>query len=141
MGFKFEKLEVWQLSLEYIDLIYEIAEKLPKHEQDNLKAQLRKAATSVSLNIAEGSTGQSDAEQARFLRIAIGSLIETVACQHIIYRRAYLNDNALLRAAYKQANTLVAKLQAMRNSLTKRQNQLREALPTYEINDNETPFI
>lgn len=30
MGFKFEKLEVWQLSLEYIDLIYEIAEKLPK---------------------------------------------------------------------------------------------------------------
>ncbi|MCX7839192.1 MAG: four helix bundle protein [Anaerolineae bacterium] len=38
MVFKFEKLEVWQLALEYIDLIYELASHLPKSEEYNLKS-------------------------------------------------------------------------------------------------------
>lgn len=41
----------------------------------------------MALNIAEGSTGQTDAEQGRFLGLAVRSLLETVACQHIISRR------------------------------------------------------
>ena len=60
--FKFEKLKVWQLALEYIDLIYEIAAQLPRTEEYNLNSQLIRAATSVALNIAEGSTGRTDAE-------------------------------------------------------------------------------
>ncbi len=84
MGFKFEKLEVYQLALDYIDLVYEVAEKLPASEKYNLRSQMTRAATSVALNIAEGSTGQSDREQARFLSMSIRSLLETVACQHII---------------------------------------------------------
>src|SRR3712207_527297 len=87
MPFKFEKLEVWQYALEYVDLIYEVAGQLPKSEEYNLKSQLVRAATSVALNIAEGSTGQTDIEQARFLGLALRSLLETVACQHIISRR------------------------------------------------------
>jgi four helix bundle protein len=100
MPFKFEKLEVWQLALDYIDLIYEIADQLPRSEEYNLKSQITRAATSVALNIAEGSTGQTDAEQARFLGLAIRSLLETVACQHIISRREFLQDVTLLRQAY-----------------------------------------
>ena len=80
MGFKFEQLQVWDLALEYIDLVYEIAEQLPRSEEYNLKSQIKRAATSVALNIAEGSTGQTDAEQARFLGLALRSLLETVAC-------------------------------------------------------------
>jgi four helix bundle protein len=80
MPFKFENLEVWQLGLDYVDLMYELAEKIPRSEDFNLKSQLTRAATSVTLNIAEGSTGQSDAEQNRFLGLALRSLIETVAC-------------------------------------------------------------
>jgi hypothetical protein len=38
MGFKFEGLEVWRLSLEYIDLIYEIADELPQDERYNLRS-------------------------------------------------------------------------------------------------------
>jgi four helix bundle protein len=71
MPFKFERLEVWELALGYIDLIYEIAGLLPRSEEFNLKSQITRAATSVSLNIAEGSTGQTDAEQARFIGLAI----------------------------------------------------------------------
>lgn len=81
MPFKFERLEVWQLAIKYIDLAYEIAGQLPKAEDFNLKSQLTRAATSVALNIAEGSTGQTDTERARFLEFALRSLIETVACQ------------------------------------------------------------
>ena len=69
--YKFEKLEVWQLALDYVDLIYDLAKGLPRSEEFNLKSQITRAATSVTLNIAEGSTGQSDAEQARFLGLAI----------------------------------------------------------------------
>jgi four helix bundle protein len=87
MAYKFERLEVWQPAVEYIDLIYIVGEALPRHEEYNLKSQITRAATSIALNIAEGSTGQSDAEQHRFLGMALRSLIETVACLHLIKRR------------------------------------------------------
>ena len=84
MPFKFEKLEVYQLALAYVDLIYDLSTQLPKSEEYNLKSQVVRAATSVVLNIAEGSTAQSDPEQNRFLGMAVRSVFETVACLHII---------------------------------------------------------
>ena len=133
MPFKFEKLEVWQLALEYIDQVYQIAERLPRSEEYNLKSQITRAATSVALNIAEGSTSQSDPEQARFLSMAIRSALETVACQHIIRRRSLLQDVALLDQAYRSAETLVAKLHAMRKVLMPDPARLREETMTYTI--------
>ena len=62
MAYKFENFAVWQLSVEYFDLIYQLAEQMPRNEGYNLKSQIVRAATSIALNIAEGSTGQSDAE-------------------------------------------------------------------------------
>jgi len=140
MAYKFEKLEVWQLALEYLDLIYAIAERLPRSEEYNLKSQIIRAGTSIALNIAEGSTSQSDAEQARFLGLAIRSLIETVACQHTINRRRYLEDSEPLREAYRFSEKLFAKLQAFRASLTTRTGfMIREEPGTYTY-DPETPF-
>lgn len=135
MPYKFEQLEVWKLSLEYVDLIYALAEKLPKSEEYNLKSQIVRASTSISLNIAEGSTGQSDAEQARFLGMAIRSLIETVACQHIIRRRGYLQEENILHKAYEASQVLARKLQTFRKSLTNPQNQIREDSPVYGDDD------
>ena len=135
---KFEKLEIWLLSIEYTDLCYSIAEQLPKKEEYNLASQLRRAAVSIALNIAEGSTGQSDAEQARFLGMALRSLIETVACQHLIFRRHYLPETTQLRIAYQASDKLAAKLQAMRRTLIET-NRVRESLEEYDI-DSNTPF-
>jgi len=135
MPFKFEKLEVWQLALDYIDLIYEVADQLPRSEMYNLKSQITRAATSVALNIAEGSTGQTDAEQARFLGLAIRSLLETVACQHIISRRKFLQYANSLRQAYRRAETLAAKLHTIRKTIAPGQPWLREALAEYETED------
>ncbi len=138
MAYKFERLEVWQLALEYTDLIYAIAEQLPPAENFNLKGQITRAATSVVLNIAEGSTTQSDAEQGRFLGLAIRSLVETVACQHLIERRKYLQSPEPLRNAYRFSEKLFAKLQTFRSSLIHNPT-IREESETYEYTD-DTPF-
>ncbi len=135
MPFKFEKLEVWQSALEYIDLISEIAGRLPRSEEYNLKSQMNRAATSVALNIAEGSTGQTDPEQARFLGMAIRSLLETVACQHIIRRRKLIQDDALIGQAYRHAEKLAAQLHAMRKAVLPTQTWAREARPEYVMDE------
>jgi four helix bundle protein len=135
MPFKFEQLDVWKFSIEYVDLIYTLAERLPKSEDFNLKSQIVRAATSISLNIAEGSTGQSDAEQARFLGMAIRSLVETVACQHIIRRRGYILDTILLDEVYTKSNELAKKLQAFRKSLTGDMRGVREETTPYFIDE------
>ena len=70
MALKFESLEVWQLALDYIDLIYRVANQLPRTEEHNLKSQSIRAATSVALNIAEYSTSQTNPEQARCLEVS-----------------------------------------------------------------------
>ena len=110
MAYKFEQLEVWNRALDYADQIHEVAEQLPKRERYNLADQMTRAANSIALNIAEGSTGLSDTEQDRFLRIAIRSLLETVASLHLVKRRDYLDDPDPLREAYRDSETLFAKL-------------------------------
>ena len=133
MTFKFEKLEVWQLAVDYVDAIYVLIQSLPRQEEYNLSSQLRRAAISIALNIAEGSTGQTNAEQARFLGLAIRSLIETVASLRLIARRQYLNDQILLQNISSQAETLAAKLQAFRQAIAPEQNWLREPEPEYVV--------
>ena len=118
MTYKFEKLEIYQLALDYLDLIYDLACKLPKSEAYNLRPQIERAGTSIVLNIAEGSTSQTDAEQSRFLGMALRSLIETIACQHIIQRRKYA-DAELVRKIEEFSQKLFAKIQAMKKVLNR----------------------
>lgn len=116
MTYKFQKLEIYQLALDYVDLIYSLASKLPRNEDFNLKSQITRAATSIVLNIAEGSTSQRDAEQSRFLGMALRSLIETVACQDVIERRKYVTMEDLL-VSRELGLKLFAKIQAMKRFL------------------------
>ena len=135
MAFKFEKLEVWQRALDYSDQAEALASSLPNQERYNLSDQLRRAATSIALNIAEGAVGQTDAEQSRFLGYAQRSLVETVACLHLIHRRGYVPPEAL-REAYAEAETLFRQLAAFRRSLG-RASGVGEATTDY---DASVPF-
>ena len=93
--YKFQKLQVYQLALAYVDAVYALSRLLPEWERYNLSSQIERAGTSIVLNIAEGSTGQTDAEQNRFLGLALRSYLETIACCDLIERRAYLKSDAL----------------------------------------------
>ena len=105
--------------MKFNDLCYTVAGSLPKSEKYNLCSQLKRASTSISLNIAEGSTSQSDAEQIRFLGYAIRSQIETVACMRLINRRNYLKDKKNIEQEFERTGAMLfGKLQAFRSSLS-----------------------
>jgi four helix bundle protein len=114
--YKFENLEGWELSLEYVDMIYRTAAQLPETERYNLNSQVIRAGTSMALNIAEGSTGQSDREQGRFLGMAIRSLLESVACVKLIERRNYVTKEDA-KALYAFSEKLFTKLTAFRKAV------------------------
>ena len=74
--YSFEKLDVWQLSWEFTKDIYNLTSKYPKSELFGLTNQMRRAAVSVSSNIAEGVSRKTNKEKARFTSISFGSIIE-----------------------------------------------------------------
>lgn len=117
MRYKFEDLEVWNISLDLSDFIYELCGNLPDSEKFNLISQMRRASTSISLNIAEGSTSQTNAVQSQFLGYAIRSLIEIIACLRNVERRKYLQSDELLNNTENLCDQLFIKLQAFRKSL------------------------
>ncbi|MEK7673780.1 MAG: four helix bundle protein [Patescibacteria group bacterium] len=75
----FEKLLVWQESVVLIKLIYKFSNKLPKEEKFGLIDQIKRAVTSISLNIAEGSGSGSKKSFSAYLDNAKRSLYEVVA--------------------------------------------------------------
>lgn len=90
MKFAFEDLEVWNLSLDFSASIVTLAKELPPEEKFALAAQVRRAAFSISLNIAEGSGRKTKKDFAHFVRISIGSLLEVVAALKIAERLGYI---------------------------------------------------
>ena len=79
-------LDVWKLSIDFVEEIYRITEKFPSEERFGLISQLRRAAVSISSNIAEGAARKSDKENIQFLYVALGSIAE-IETQLIISNR------------------------------------------------------
>ena len=75
-AFRFQKLVVWQKAIDFADHIYDATVPFPSEERFGLTNQMRRAAVSISSNIAEGSGRSSDNEFRRFVEIAYGSLME-----------------------------------------------------------------
>lgn len=79
----FKKLNIWQRGLEFSLQIYEATASFPSEERFGLTSQIRRAATSIPINIAEGAGRVSKKDFAHFLHIAEGSANE-VECELII---------------------------------------------------------
>ena len=114
MKFKFEELEVWHLSLELINEVYALLAKYPDDERFDLVRQGRKSVTSISLNIAEGSI-RGKKEFSQFLRISLGSLMETVGNLKVGVSRKYVTQEDL--NSLKSLEPLYFKLIGLRKSL------------------------
>jgi four helix bundle protein len=80
------QLEIWQRAMAYATEIYRFSAQLPDGERYNLTAQLRKAVTSVPLNIAEGAGCTTNGEFSRFLGYAYRSLKEVITCLELCER-------------------------------------------------------
>jgi four helix bundle protein len=92
MSFKFEKLRIWQLSMEFGESIYKLSLNFPKDESFNLTSQIRRASDSIALNISEGSILQSKLEFRKFLGYSIRSLAEVVTCLYKAKNRKYISE-------------------------------------------------
>jgi four helix bundle protein len=90
MSFKFEKLIIWQLAMDFAEEINLLSESFPKREVYNLSSQIQRAADSIALNISEGSIEQSTPEFKRFLNYSLRSIAEVVTCLHKAKRRNYI---------------------------------------------------
>jgi four helix bundle protein len=86
--FDFEKLIVYQRALEYVDFAYKVTKSFPKEEMFSLTDRFRRAATSIRLNIAEGSGG-SKIEFKQYLKISRRSVRECIAITEIALRQSY----------------------------------------------------
>jgi len=113
---KFENLRVWQKSLELTVKIHDLTKSFPKEELFILTSQIKRAMDSVALNIAEGSTGNTNAEFRRFLTYSIRSGIEVIACLHIAKARDIIQDEHF-NMLYNETNDLVKSIQALKNSI------------------------
>lgn len=116
MAFKFEKLIVWQKALDLSDVINQLTKTFPKDELYVLTSQIKRAADSVSLNIAEGSTGQTNPEFSRFLSYALRSNIEVVGCIFIAQRRGYIQQQEFEKI-YHLCEEILVMINALRNTL------------------------
>lgn len=72
----FKRLEVWRRCQKLVATIYRLTTAFPAVERYGLSSQMRRAAVSVSANLAEGCGRQGDVELRRFIRISLGSLSE-----------------------------------------------------------------
>lgn len=116
MAFKFEKLIVWQKAVDLSAAIHELTLTFPKEELFILTSQIKRAADSVALNIAEGSTGQSNAEFSRFIGYALRSNIEVVSCIYLAQKRNMIApDN--FKKIYQQCEEILVMLNSLRNTL------------------------
>ncbi|WP_420582544.1 four helix bundle protein [Reichenbachiella sp.] len=112
----FTKYEVWELAIEIAQLIYETSSGFPNEEKFGLISQIRRAAVSISSNIAEGASRSSDKEFNRFIEIAMGSIFEVRSQLFLSKRIKILNKQEFDRLEEK-LSTLAKKLNSLRNKL------------------------
>jgi four helix bundle protein len=114
--FPFERLDVWQLSLELADSILQLVGKIPQNQHIRLVSQMEAAATSPAQNIAEGKGRQYKKEFIQFLFIARGSVFEIVTLSEIFKRRNLFPESSASDIR-KRCEEIDRKLNGLINSL------------------------
>lgn len=103
--YNFEKLTVWQKAMDFCELIYKETRSFPREELFGLTSQLRRAATSMPLNIAEGSACSSKREFRHFVNMALCSQYEVATIIRLSKKLGYLKDNS-----YNDISTLLEEI-------------------------------
>lgn len=101
--------------MDLVKEVYRLSRKFPADERFALTSQVRRAATSVPLNLAEGSVRRSKPEFAHFIRFALGSLVEVMTCLEIAEQQRYISKSDL-ESLSEPIQTLYFKLLALDRS-------------------------
>ena len=112
--FSHEKLVVYQKSIEFVAWTQPLIESLPA--KISARDQLKRASTSVPLNIAEGNAKFSQADRARFFQMAHGSAVECAACLDVLVARRVTNPE-VAQAGKAQLEPIVNMLMGLLDRL------------------------
>ena len=91
MQYQFEKLKVWQKSMQLVKEVYQVTKDFPKKELYGLTGQMRRAAVSIPSNIAEGAGRYHRKEYLQFLYTSRGSTYELMSLIQVSRELGYLN--------------------------------------------------
>jgi len=114
----YRELTVWQRSIELVEEVYRIIEKLPSAERFALADQIKRSAVSIPSNIAEGRGRNTERDFVRFLSIANGSAFELETQLIICLRLGYVDEETCKKAfqlcdeVCRMLNSLIKKLKA-----------------------------
>jgi four helix bundle protein len=117
MAFEFEKLEVYQKALDFADRVYKITREFPENERYGIISQLRRAAISISANIAEGSGRYHKKDFTQYLRISRSSAYECVPLFEISFRQKYI-DAGTHDEIVKSCNEIARMLNGLINAVS-----------------------
>lgn len=117
-SFSFFDLRVYKEFKELVKSVYRMLEKFPKYETYALGDQLRRSATSVPSNIAEGSGRFSYKEKVHFIEIAYGSLTEALCQLDIAHDLNYITEEEL-DTEKERINIIGKQLSGLRTSFLK----------------------
>ncbi len=107
------KLDIFNATQDLAVECYHVTKAFPNDEKFALVQQLRRAAVSVHLNIAEGCSRKSEVERRRYLEISRGFLIEVDAAIGIAYRLSYCDTKdinklgELIISCFKQLSVMI----------------------------------
>jgi four helix bundle protein len=110
----FRKLQVWEKAHFLTLSIYKQTHTFPKEELYGLTSQIRRASSSIPINIAEGCGRGSDKDFARFLQISFGSASETEYLLLLCFELGYLSENNYLESNFsiQEIKKMLAKFMA-----------------------------
>lgn len=112
--FSFEKLVVWQKARSFVLWSYEITSTLPQEEKFGLTSQINRAAVSISANIAEGNSKNTNKEKLRYISLAYGSLMEVLNHYFILFDLKYIDEKT-----FSSSKELIVEIAKLLNGLRK----------------------
>jgi four helix bundle protein len=122
------ELKIWQKSMDLVEACYRLSAALPADERFGLISQIRRAATSIPANIAEGFGRWNTREFGRFLAISCGSLRELETHIIITQRLGYVSETKsgpILRASDELARMLFRMRERVLNNAETTENAMR----------------
>ena len=136
----FEDLEVYQVAREFRKAVYRVAKRLPEEEKFGLASQIRRAAVSLTNNIAEGHGRFHFLEQIKFILQARGSLEELLDDLNVCEDEAYLaaqESETLKQEGWRVHKLINGYIRFLRSRTTGDSSRVREGSSDYDLDEDD----
>lgn len=116
--YSFEKLEVWQNARKFVRDIYKVTRKFPEEEKFGITNQIRRASTSITANLAEGTSRSTNKDKLKFINISYSTTIEVINFLILSFDLEFIIEEEYSEMREK-AEKITNQINSLYNSLNK----------------------